>query len=146
MDFLAISLFLPRSAVEGHVELLQQRLSFRVGFRGGADYDVHTPNFVNFVEVNFGEYDVFLQAGGIVATTVERLAGYAAEVADTGHSHCDQTIKEFVHTVTAESNLGAERHVFTNAEASDGLLSFRTDSFLTGDCGQVVHSGFGFLA
>ena len=47
-----------RSGREGHVEVLQQRLGFGVGLRGGADDDVHAENFVNLVEVDLGEHDV----------------------------------------------------------------------------------------
>jgi len=61
MDFLAISNFLPRLAVEGHVEALQQCFGFSVGFGGGADDDVHAPDFVDFIKVDLGEHDVLFQ-------------------------------------------------------------------------------------
>ena len=86
--------------------MLQQRLGFRVGFRGGGNHDVHTPNFVDFVEVDFGENDVLFDAHGIVATPIKRFTRNAAEVADTGHRYGDQTIEEFIHAVTAQGYLG----------------------------------------
>ena len=85
--------------------MLQQRLGFRVSFRGGANYNVHPPNLIDLVEVDFRENDMFFDPHGVVATAVKSLARHTAEVADAWHSHSDQTIKEFIHAVAAQGNL-----------------------------------------
>ena len=90
-------------------------------------------HFIDLVEVDLGEHDLFLQAHGIVATAVERRALHAAEVADAGQRDGDQTVEEFVHPVAAQRDLDAQRHLFTNAEAGDRLLGLGDDGLLAGD-------------
>lgn len=61
--------------------MLQQRLRFRVGFRGGADDDVHTQNLINLIKVDLWEHDVLFQAHSIVAAPIKRRSFHAVEVA-----------------------------------------------------------------
>src|SRR6056300_681277 len=126
--------------------MLQQRLGFRVSLRGGGNHDVHTPNLVDFVEVDFGENDVLFDAQSIVATPIKRFTRNAAEVADPGHRYGDQTIEEFIHAVTAQGNLGTHRHAFAHPETSNRVAGKGCQRFLASDGGQVFLSGFGFLA
>ena len=57
----------------------------------------------------------------------------------------DVAIKKVVHAVAAQRDLGPQRHIFANAETSDGFLCLRDDGLLTGDLGQIFLSRLGFL-
>src|SRR5690606_23870207 len=118
--------------------MLQQRLRFRVLGRGGADDDVHAENLVDLVEVDLGEHDVFLEAHRVVSAAVEGRALHAEEVADPRQGHVDEAVKEFVHPVAAQRDLGPERHFLADAEAGDRLLGLGDHGLLTGDERQLL--------
>src|SRR3546814_12929094 len=69
---------------------------FRSPGRGGHDH-VHAAHRVDAVIVDLGEDDLFLEAHGIVATTIEAFCRHAAKVADARHRDGDQAIEELVH-------------------------------------------------
>src|SRR5712691_7059873 len=61
------------SLPEREVECGQQRARLVVGFRAGADRDVHSPDIGRLVVVDLGKDDVFLDADRVVAAAVEAL-------------------------------------------------------------------------
>src|SRR5690606_33600143 len=62
-----------RLLTEREVELFQKSPSFVVGRCRRANDDVHAPDLINLVVVDFRKHDVFLDAHGEVATTVKAL-------------------------------------------------------------------------
>src|SRR5699024_6110391 len=58
-----------RSAQSG-----QQLFGLFVGFRSGNEADVHTANGIDLIVVDLGEDQLLLDAAGIVAAAVERVA------------------------------------------------------------------------
>src|SRR3546814_2174236 len=77
---------------------------------------------VDAVIVDLGEDDLFLEAHGIVATTIEAFCRHAAKVADARHRDGDQAIEELVHPLAAQGDLAADRHAFAQLETGDRLL------------------------
>src|SRR3546814_2460080 len=77
---------------------------------------------VDAVIVDLGEDDLFLEAHGIVATTIEAFCRHAAKVADARHRDGDQAIEELVHPLAAQGDLAADRHAFAQHETGDRLL------------------------
>src|SRR5580692_5153183 len=76
--FFAISI---ASIRERKLEALEKRLSFRISLRSGVDDDVHAPDGLRLVVVDFDENHVLLQAHREISAAVEALAVHAAEVA-----------------------------------------------------------------
>ena len=113
--------------------------------RGGADADVHAADLVDLVVLDFREDQLLLETEGVVAAAVEGVGVDAAEVADTGQSHVEQTVQELPHTVAAEGDLDADGFAFTDLEVRDGLAGLSGDGLLAGDGGDVLADGFDFL-
>src|SRR6201986_4187986 len=65
---------------EGKLEAFEKRLGLLVGLRRGVENDVHAPNRLRLVVVDFLEHDVLLETQGIVAAPVEALGIDATEV------------------------------------------------------------------
>ena len=84
-------------------------------------HDVHTADLVNLVILNFREDQLFLQAEGVVAAAVKGVGVDAAEVADTGQCHIEQSVQEFPHLIAAQGDLDADMLAFTDFEVRDGL-------------------------
>ncbi len=118
--------------------MLQKRLGFLVIRRRGANDNVHAPHLIDLVVVDFRENDVFLQAHGIVATTVEGITVQTAEVLHARQRDRDQAVEEFVHTFLAQRHLGADNHTFAQLEARDGLTGARRQGLLAGDGRQIL--------
>jgi len=111
--------FSPRLLSERHVKCLQQRFRFCVGIRSGANYDIHTPDFVYFIVVDFRENDVFFQTHCIVATTVKRLVGNSAEIA-----------KKLANVPFAKIGRVVETPTITIKRGADELSSVALDEML----------------
>src|SRR3546814_19805815 len=71
--------------------------------RGGHDH-IHSAHRVDAAIVDLGEDDLFLEAAGIVAPTVEAVRRHAAKDADAGHRDGDTTVEKFEHQRTAQGN------------------------------------------
>ena len=56
---------------ERHAQFSQQLRAFLVGLRRGHQSDVHTVDLLYLVKVDLGEYDLFLEAEGVVPSSVE---------------------------------------------------------------------------
>src|SRR6202041_2842768 len=80
------------SLPEREIECGQQCPSFVVESSGGAYRDVHAPRLARFVEVDFGENDVLLDAERIIAAAIEALRIEAAEVAHARQRHRHQAV------------------------------------------------------
>src|SRR5690554_5762677 len=107
-----------RSADFGHVRLLvteregkctQQRATFVVVTGSGGEGDVQTTQGIDLVVIDFREDDLFLDTHAVVATTVEGLGIQTTEVTHTRQRDRQQTIQEFVHLLTAQGYLDADR-------------------------------------
>src|SRR6185369_5391144 len=72
------------SILERELERGQQRFGFCIGLRGRGDTDVHTPESIDLVVLDFLENDLLFNAHVVVTLAVETLAGDTAEVKDTG--------------------------------------------------------------
>src|SRR5574343_229638 len=128
------------SILERELESRQQRLGFCVGFRGRGDADIHTPQSIDLVVLDFRENDLFFDAHVVITLTVKTLARDAAEVANTGQGDRNETIQEFEHTRTAQGHHAADRVTVTNLETCNRLASLRGYRLLTGDLLHVADS------
>src|SRR5215470_10168279 len=86
-----------RSLPEREVECGQEGARLVVGFRAGADRDVHSPDIGRLVVVDLGEDDVLLDADRVVAAAVEALRREPAEIAHARQCDIDQAVDELVH-------------------------------------------------
>src|SRR6185295_1494348 len=99
---------------------------------GGYD-DIHAPDLVDLVVVDLGEDDLFLEAKGIIAPTVEGTRIEAAEIAHARQRDRHETIEELVHAVAAKRDLAADRHAFAQLELRDRLLGLGDHRLLAGN-------------
>src|SRR6185312_2510908 len=120
---------------EGELEAFEKRLGLFVGLRRRVENDVHAPDRLRLVVVDFQEHDVLLETHGVVAAAVEALGIDAAEIAHARQRHGDQAVDEFVHDVAAQSHLGADGETFADLEGRDRLLGARRHGLLAGDGG-----------
>src|SRR5690606_40057803 len=72
-------------------------------------------------------------AHGKIAAAIKTFRVQSAKVTNTGHSHRDQAVKKFVHTLTAQGNLTTDWHAFTQLERRDRRFRFGDDRLLTSD-------------
>src|SRR3981081_226222 len=80
----------------------EKRFCFIVGLRCRRNADIHATQRVNLVVLYFGKNDLLFHTDSVVAATVERAPGHAAEVAHTRQRNRDQTIEKFVHVRAAQ--------------------------------------------
>lgn len=83
---------------EGHTEESEELASLFVGAGGRGDDDVQAANFIDFIVVDFGEDELFLDAESVIASAVEGIAIDAAEVANAWESDIHELIEEVEHT------------------------------------------------
>src|SRR6185503_5278173 len=120
------------------LEAFEKRTRLFVGPRRRVDDDVHAPNRFRLVVVDFDENDVFLQAERVVAASVEALGVQSAEVAHARKRHGDEAVKELVHLVLAQRDLGADCAAGRDLERRNRLLGARDLGLLARDRRQVV--------
>src|SRR6185503_4284815 len=75
---------------EGKLEAFEKRLGLFVGLRRSVEDNIHAPNRLGLVVVDFQEHDVFLHAHGVIAPAIEAFGVDAAEVAHARQRHGDQ--------------------------------------------------------
>src|SRR4051812_39342630 len=85
------------SLPEREIEFSQQRAGLIIRRCCRAHRDVHAPRFPHFVEIDFGENDVLLDAERIVAAAIKALRVQTTEVAHARQSNVDETIDKIVH-------------------------------------------------
>src|SRR5574343_675548 len=111
------------SILERELEGRKQSFSFCIGLRGRSDADVHTPQSIDLVVLDFGENDLFLDTHIVVTLTIKTLARDTTEVTHTRQSDGNQTIQELEHARTTEGDHATDRIAITNLEAGDRLTS-----------------------
>src|SRR5712671_1756644 len=134
------------SLPEREIECGQQCSSFIVGARRSAYRDVHAPRFPHFVEVDFGENDVLLDAERVDAAAVKALRVEAAEISHAWQSDVHEAIDELVHLGLAQRHLAADRLIFTQLEGRDRDARIGHDRLLAGDQRQIGGSRLRLLA
>src|SRR5271166_2339892 len=82
---------------EGHAELAEEELGVLVGFGGGDDGDVEADLALDLVQLDLGKDGLIRDAEGVIAAAVKGARGDAAEVADAGQRHLDETLEKLVH-------------------------------------------------
>src|SRR5712672_476199 len=87
---------------KGHAEEFEQALRLLVGLRRRHDADLQPAETVDLVVFDLGERELLAEPEGVVAAPVERLAGHAAKVADSGQGQGRQAIEEVPHPLAAE--------------------------------------------
>src|ERR1700712_312583 len=105
---ISASLATVTSVSERELEAGEQRLRFVVGLRGGRDADVQPTQRVDLVVIDLGENDLLFHTDVVVAATVERSAGHAAEVAHARQRYRHETIQEFEHGLPAQRHHRAD--------------------------------------
>src|SRR5580698_1392377 len=90
---------------EGELEAFEKRFGFFVGLRRRVENDVHAPDRLGLVVVDFQEHDVLFQAHGVVAAAVEAFGIDAAKIAHAGQRHGDQAVDELIHEIAAQRDL-----------------------------------------
>src|SRR6185369_14117980 len=130
------------SILERELERGEQSFRFCIGLRGRGDADVHTPESIDLVVLDFRENDLLFNAHVVVTLAVETLAGDTAEVTDTRQGHGHQTIQELEHTGATQGDHAANRITVTNLEASNGLAGLGRHRLLTCDLLHVANGVF----
>src|SRR6185312_15021562 len=124
---------------ERETEGFEQGLAMLVVLRRRGDRDVHAPELVDLVVLDFRENDLFLDAEAVVAAAVERTRVDAAEVTDARDRDRDETIEELVHALAAQRHLRADGEVLAHLERGDRLLRHAEHRLLARDLGEVGH-------
>ena len=93
-----------------HIEESQKLTTLLISLSRRNENDIHTSDLVYLIIFNFRENQLLLDAKCVVSSAIECIRVYTTEVTDTGKCKIDKTIQEFVHSVTAERNLAANRH------------------------------------
>src|SRR3954452_14445325 len=119
-------------------EPAEQLATLVVGRGGGDQRDVHATRPVDPVDVDLAEHRLLGQPERVVAVPVELLGVQAAEVADAGQRERQEAVEELPHAVTAEGDLGADRHALAQLELRDGLAGADDGGLLAGDGRQVA--------
>ena len=127
---------------EGHTEKSEELASLFVGMGGSGDDNVQAANFINFIVVDFGENELFLDAEGVIASAVEGIAIDASEVADARESDIHELIEEIIHTGTAQGDFATDSHTLTEFPSGEGFTSASDDGFLPCDGGEVGNGRF----
>src|SRR6187431_3268384 len=99
---------------EREIEGIEQGLALLVVLRRRRNRDVHSPELIDLVVLDFRENDLFLDAEAEVAAAVERARIDAAEVANARDRDRDETIEELPHAFAAQCHLRADRQVLAN--------------------------------
>ena len=74
---------------------------------------------VDLFDVDFREDDLFGDTETVVATAIEAFVVDAPEVADTWEGDADETFEKFVHLVTAQCHMHADRVATAELEVAD---------------------------
>src|SRR6266480_6157179 len=122
---------------EREVECLEQRSAVTVISCRRRDGDVHAPDLIDLVVLDFGENDLLLHAQGVVALAVEGARRHAAEVADAWHRDVDEAVEELVHASPAQRHLGAYGQPGPDLERRDRLARLGDQRLLPGDLGEI---------
>src|SRR5688572_32426076 len=101
---------------EREIEGIEQGFAMLVVLRRRRNGDVHSPELVDLVVLDFRENDLFLDAEAEVATAVERTRVDAAEVTDAGNRDRHQTIEELPHAFAAQRHHRADGEVLAHLE------------------------------
>src|SRR5574343_387476 len=130
------------SILERELEGLQQRLGFCISIRGGGDADVHTPERIDLVVLDFRENDLLLDTHVVVTLAIKTLARDTTEVPNARQRDGDQAIKEFEHARTTQGDHATDRIAVTNLEAGDRLASLGGHRLLASDLLHVANGVF----
>src|SRR3954470_2431912 len=131
---------------EREIEGAEQGTTLLVILRRRRNGDVHSPELVDLVVLDFRENDLFLDAEAEVAAAVERARVDAAEVTDAGNRDRDQAIEKLPHALAAQRHLRADGEVLAHLERSDRLLRHADLGLLARDLGEVGDRGVHDLA
>src|SRR5690349_3836617 len=101
---------------EREIEGIEKGFARLVVLRRRGDRDVHSPELVDLVVLDFRENDLFLDVEAVVATAIERARVDAAEITNAGDRDRDQTIEELPHALATQRHLRADRQVLANLE------------------------------
>src|SRR5712671_4382053 len=134
------------SLPEREVECSQQRARLVVGFRAGADRDVHAPDIGRLVVVDLGENDVLLDAQRVVAAAIEALRRQPAEIAYARQRDIHQPVEELVHAGLAQRHLAADRLPVAQLVGGDRFPGLGDHRLLTRDQAEIAGGGLDLLA
>jgi hypothetical protein len=105
--------------LERQAQTFEKVTTFIISLGSSYDGDVHSIDARDFVILDLRKKDLLGDTHGVVSTPIKGFRGEPTKVPDPGNSDRDQTIKEELHPVAAERNLGAERHACTELEVRD---------------------------
>src|SRR5258707_1114913 len=134
------------SLPEREVECTQERARLVVGFRAGADRDVHPPDIGRLVVVDLGKDDVLLDAERVIAAAVEALRRQPAKIAHARQRDIDQPVDELVHAGLAQGHLAADRLSVAQLVGGDRLAGLGDHRLLSGDQAEIIGRGLDLLA
>src|SRR5271168_1867014 len=97
-------------------------------------------NGLDTIEVDFGEYDLFLQTQSVITPTIKGPGWYTPKITDTRESHHEKAFHELEHPVTPECHFGTQGLVLPQFEIGNGFFRSSNCRFLTTDKGQLIRS------
>src|SRR3954470_2580617 len=101
---------------EREIEGIEQGFALLVVLRRRGNRDVHSPELVDLVVLDFRENDLFLDAEAEVAAAIERARVDAAEVTNAGNRDRHETVEELPHALATQRHHRADRQVLANLE------------------------------
>src|SRR6188768_3541964 len=124
-------MFLLVFVYERHAQGFKQFVAFFVSICIGYERDVHTIDFLNFVDRDLREDDLLFHTQGVISAAIKTFVADTFEITHTWQRNVYQTIQEFVHLVTAQGYLHTNRLIISQLEVRDVFLRASSYSFLT---------------
>src|SRR5581483_5182732 len=124
---------------ERDVESLEQRSALTVVGRRRGYRDIHAPDLVDLVVLDFRENNLFLHAHAVVALAVEGARRHTAKVTNARHRDADETVEELVHPSAPQGHLATDRKTLTDLERRNRLTRLGDERLLAGDLLQIRH-------
>src|SRR5699024_4105093 len=128
------------------VEAAQQSQHFFIISGCSGYHDIQSSKTIDFVVINFGEHNLFLDTQAVISATIECPRAQPTKLTYPWQHDVDQPIKKFIHMSTPQGDLAANRPTFTNLEPGTRLSGPRHDRFLARNKLHVRHCRFNGLA
>src|SRR6266571_392908 len=102
-----------RPVAERHSHFAQERFGFLVRSCRGDDSNIKSDVALDFIELDFRKNRLIGNSKRIVAVFVKTPRRHAAEIANPGERCFDEALEKFVHVLTAQGHLCANRLAFS---------------------------------
>ena len=108
IDSLAILVLFERES-----ETFQERFRLFVCIRRCNNSNVHAVEVLHFIQVDFRENHLLLDAKSEIASAIKAFGTHTLEITRSGQGYRDQAIEEIKHAVATQRDAGSDWHSLT---------------------------------